>query len=91
MVNQIRKNLLDLKFNKYLSYYNTTVIILFTYFIAVLVSVISGQIILLNLLNFLAFLIVSLVVISFCLISLARFKRIQRKVILQIANLEHNI
>lgn len=40
----IKKNLLDLQYDKYLQYYNTSLIILFTYVIAVAIGFITKQI-----------------------------------------------
>ncbi|MBI3035699.1 hypothetical protein HYY71_05245 [Candidatus Woesearchaeota archaeon] len=41
---RIKKNLLDMEYHKYLQYYNTSVIILFTYFIAVVIAFVTKQI-----------------------------------------------
>lgn len=38
---KIKKNLLDLQYNKYLQYYNTSTIILFTYVIGVVIGFIT--------------------------------------------------
>ncbi len=43
MDDRIKKNLLDLEYNKHLQYLNTTVIILFTYFIGVVITLVTGQ------------------------------------------------
>jgi hypothetical protein len=40
----IKKNLLDLQYNKYLQYFTTTVILLFTYLIGVGAGFITGQV-----------------------------------------------
>ncbi len=40
----IKKNLLDLQYNKYLQYYNTSIIILFTYFIGLAIAIVTNQI-----------------------------------------------
>ncbi len=40
----IRKNLLDLEHQKYLQFYTTTIIIIFTYFIGVGISLLTKQI-----------------------------------------------
>ncbi len=44
MEREIKKNLLDLKYNKYLQYYNTSIIILFTYFIGLALAIITKQV-----------------------------------------------
>ncbi len=41
---RIKKNILDLQYSKHLQYYNTSIIILFTYAIAVVVGFITEQI-----------------------------------------------
>ena len=40
----IKKNLLDLEYNKYLQYYNTSIILLFTYLIGTSIAFITKQI-----------------------------------------------
>jgi len=37
-----KKNLLDLNHNKYLQYFNTTIIIVFTYIVGILIGFITG-------------------------------------------------
>ncbi len=41
---KIKKNLLDLEYNKYLQYYNTSIILLFTYVIGLSIAFITKQI-----------------------------------------------
>lgn len=41
---EIKKNLLDLQYNKYLQYFNTSVILLFTYFIGVGIAFVTKQV-----------------------------------------------
>jgi predicted neutral ceramidase superfamily lipid hydrolase len=41
---KVKKNLLDLEYNKYLSYLNTSIIILFTYLVSVAIVIITRQI-----------------------------------------------
>jgi len=41
---QIRKNLLDIQYNKYLQYLSMTIIISFTYFIGVAIAIFTKQI-----------------------------------------------
>lgn len=40
----LKKNILDLHYNKYLQYYNTSIIILFTYAIGVTIAFVTGQV-----------------------------------------------
>lgn len=44
MRGDIKKNLLDLKYNRYLQYLNTAIILLFTYFIGIAITFITGQV-----------------------------------------------
>ena len=44
MLDKVKKNLLDLQYNKYLQYYNTSIIVLFTYAIGVGISFMTKQI-----------------------------------------------
>lgn len=44
-----RKNLLDLHFYKNLQYKNTTILIIFTYFIVILIPFLTGNLSLMNL------------------------------------------
>jgi len=39
-----RKNVLDLKHNKYVQYYNTTIILIFTYVIGLIIAIITQKI-----------------------------------------------
>ena len=48
MDKKIKKNLLDLKYSKYLQYYNTMMILLFTYFIAIIIAFVTRQLIFSN-------------------------------------------
>ncbi len=41
---KIKKNILDLNYNKYLQYYNTSIIIVFTYIVGILIALITKQI-----------------------------------------------
>ncbi len=40
----VKKNLLDLHYNKYLQYYTTSIIIIFTYFIGIVIALWTKQI-----------------------------------------------
>ncbi len=41
---KIKKNLLDLEHNKHLQYYNTSIIILFTYVVGIIIAFLTKQI-----------------------------------------------
>ena len=42
--NTIKKNILDLQYNKYLQYFNTIIVLLFTYFIGLIIAFLTDQI-----------------------------------------------
>ena len=44
MNDKIKKNLLDLSYNKYLQYFNTTIIIIFTYIIGVGIAFLTNAV-----------------------------------------------
>lgn len=72
--NQIKKNLLDLKYNKNLQYYNTSIILLFTYFIGIAIAFITKQIDYTNLAQLFLTGIISIVFISTIVIFMLRFR-----------------
>ena len=67
------EKILELYFHKYLLYKNTTIIILFTYIIAMLVPFLIGQLKLTNLKDMLLVAIISLVVFIFIILLLKEF------------------
>jgi len=71
---KIKKNLLDLNYNKYLQYYTTSIIILFTYFIGVILSFITKQIDYKNNSQIMLVEVISIAVISILVILLLNFK-----------------
>ena len=75
-----KKNLLDLQYNKYLQYYNTAIIILFTYFIAVLISYLTKQINYQALYPNLLVGVFSIFVISTIVFSIINFKTHLKKI-----------
>ncbi len=81
---EIRKNLLDLKYNKYLQFYNTSMIILFSYILGLLISFLTNSIMYQNLLLVSG---VSIIIFSIILHLMIRFKRKLRIIPRQIANL----
>ena len=71
---KVKKNLLDLHYNRNLQYFNTAIILLFTYFISVGIVFITKQ---LDYTNFNQLLLVSLVSILFIgvdILSMLRFR-----------------
>ncbi len=64
----IRKNLLDLEYTKTVQYFNTSLLILFTYFIGIAIAIITGQINYVNLGKLWMIIAFSMLVITFCLV-----------------------
>ena len=71
---RVKKNLLDLNYNKYLQYFTTSIILFFTYIIAVLVGFITKQINYTNLGQMIMVSIVSIIVITVLLLLMQRFQ-----------------
>ena len=71
---KIKKNLLDLEYNKYLQYYNTSIILLFTYFIGVSIAFITKQIDYKNPRQLLLVALISIVVMGLLIILMLRFR-----------------
>ena len=82
----IRKNLLDLKYNKNLQYFNTTIIALLTFLLGIIIAYIS-QDILFTLDNSLIFLSITVIIMSMCVISLINFHNKMRNIEKEIKNL----
>ena len=84
MNDKIRKNLLDLKYSKYLQYYNTAIILLTTYIIAISIALISKQISISNPLIFTSVFAFSLIycitLVKFCINFKKQLKRIPRMI-----------
>jgi len=71
---KIKKNLLDLQYNKYLQYYNTSIIILFTYVIGVAIAFITKQINYKNMNEIGLVAIISIAVISIIVMFMLKMK-----------------
>ena len=71
----IRKNLLDLKYNKYLQYLNTAIIMLFTYFIGLTIAFITKQIDYKNINQLWLVMLLSIAITSTFIILMSKFKR----------------
>jgi len=70
----VKKNLLDLQYNKYLQYYTTTVIILFTYVIGMGIAFITQQIDPTNVKQLFVVGIVTIAITTIIILSLLHFK-----------------
>jgi len=71
---KIKKNLLDLHYNKYLQYHTATIIILFTYFIGVAVAFITKQIDYKNASQVMLVSLISIIILSTLAILMLNFK-----------------
>ncbi len=70
----IRKNLLDLKHQRYLQYYSITIIITLTYFISIGIVFVTKQLDYKNLALLTIILAISLVVLGICRVLIIRFR-----------------
>jgi len=68
MNTEIKKNILDLQFQKYLVIASTSVIISFTYFVGIIIAILTKQIILNDFIRMGAVFVISVGIISICLI-----------------------
>ncbi len=71
----IKKNLLDLNYNKYLQYFNTSIIILFTYIIGVFIAFITKQIDYKNPNQLVLVAFISMVIISMIITLMLKFRK----------------
>jgi len=85
---KVKKNLLDLQYNKYLQYYNTSIIILFTYFIGVGIAFITKQIDINEPKQFLSLLVISISTVVLIILFMLRFKSHQENILDEIKNLK---
>jgi len=83
---EIKKNLLDLKYNKYLQYYNTAIITLVTYIITIFIAAITGQIHYGNVIFIIA-IIFSILIILLLFGLISRYKKNLTFILKQIQNL----
>lgn len=92
MNQQLKKNILDLQYQKYLVIASTTVILFFTYMISLWISLITGQVKFENLLSVILTFAVSVGVIGLCSIFFLISRRELAKVVEKISVLEqgHN-
>ena len=83
----IKKNILDLQYNKYLQYYNTSIIILFTYTVGVVIGFVTEQINYNDVSQMVVLGFLSLVVVSIIALLLMQFKDHQGNILLEIKKL----
>jgi len=85
---KVKKNLLDLEYNKYLQYYNTSIIILFTYFIGVAIALITNQVNYKNFNQLFLVAIISIAIVSTIIILMLRWKSYLKDIPNKIENLK---
>lgn len=90
-MNSIKKNVLDLRYNTYLQYFNTIVIIGCTYIIGIIIAVLTKQIDIHNTSQVLAVATISVFVLLTFSIILLYFKKKLQDIIKDINSLSQNI
>ena len=85
---QVKKNILDLQYNKYLQYYNTAIIVLFTYFIGVGIAILTKQINFNDPRQSLSLGLISTAFVTVCVLSLLYFKNAQENILQGIKELK---
>ena len=83
-----KKNLLDLEFNKNLQYYNTAIILLFTYIIGTFIAFITKQINYKNAVQLLLVIIISIGFIGVIIFLILKFKNNLAKISKEIKKLK---
>ncbi len=70
----IKKNLLDIKHQKFLQYYTITIIVIFTYIIGLIISFLTKQIDYKNVNHVTIVSIISIILLSIAILPLLKFK-----------------
>ena len=84
----IKKNLLDLKYSKYLQFYNTGIIILFTYLIGLTIALLTKQIDYTNINHIFKVSLISIIPLFLIVYFLLNCKKQLNEIPRQIAKLE---
>ncbi len=84
---QIKKNLLDLHYNRYLQYFNTVLILIFTYIVGLVIAFLSGEIEYTNQNQILLIAFITLVFLVFTILLLIKFKEHMKNIIQEIKQL----
>ena len=85
---RLKKNLLELQYQKNLQYFNTTIILLFTYIIGVFIVFITKQIDYRNFNQLILIGIISIAFLSILILLLLKFKNNSNKIISEIKELK---
>lgn len=86
-MDELKKNILDLTYSKYLQYFTATIIAVFTYFIGLSITIFSKQIDLANISQSLAVAVVSVLFLWGAAFFLLRFKSRMNNVLSELRNL----
>ena len=84
---QIKKNLLDLQYNKYVQYQTTSIIILFTYYIGLTIVFLTEEIQIEDISQIIFVGVVSIVITFFILLLIMHYKKHQKNIFSEIKNL----
>lgn len=84
---QSKKNILDLQYAKYLQYFNTSIIIIFTYFIGLVIALFTKQINLADIRHLFLLVLASSLFLIVIIYLLLRFKYRMKNVIEEIKKL----
>ncbi len=84
----VKKNILDLQYNKYLQYYTTSIILLFTYFIGLGIAFITRQVDIYNTRQLLFVVVITIGVVTFIVVLIRNFKDHQKNILEEIRKLK---
>ena len=84
---KLEKNILDLNYTKNLQYYNTSILILFTYFIGVSIALLTEQINYNNITHLSLIAVISLAIVAFIILLMLKFKNNMINIIQEIKKL----
>ena len=87
-MNSIKKNILDLRFNKYLQLYNTHIIIFYTYLIGIFVALVTQQLKYSDLNTMLLVAAVSFFILIYSIFSISVSKKKMESILIKIFQLE---
>jgi sulfite exporter TauE/SafE len=84
---KIKKNILDLQYNKYLQYYNTSVMVLFTYIIGIIIALITHQVNYNSSVQMILVSFISVAIISVIVLVMSKFRYQMANIFIQIKKL----
>ncbi|HIH26128.1 hypothetical protein J4476_02700 [Candidatus Woesearchaeota archaeon] len=87
MESNIRKNILDLSYNKYLQYLNACIVLFFTYLIGILIAFLTKQLSYSNNTDMIIFFAISVMFLVIMLSSFIHVKSKMKNIIIEIESL----